>query len=146
MVTALSIEAMLRKRGLTGKAGHDYTLRDDGFGAYIDRWDSDVLGLQPTDNDLSSVVPEPEPRLMRTRDILRNLTPTEHLALATLALRDPLVCHAHHLLLAGEQVNTRSREFRECWQQIRLASVPAIWATSADADTRLAAIIGESVL
>ncbi len=145
MISVASVESVLRQRGVIGQVGQDYTLRDDGDGPYIEHWDSDLLGPQPTEQELATVVPEPEPRLMRTRDILRNMTPSEHLALATLALRDPLVCHAHHVLLAGEQVNTRSREFQAGWQYVRHAAVPAVWATSADADARITAIIGEAL-
>lgn len=146
MISVALVESVLRQRGVIGHVGQDYTLRDDGDGPYIEHWNSDLLGPYPTEQELATVAPEPEPRLMRTRDILRNMTPSEHLALATLALHDPLVCHAHHVLLAGEQVNTRSPEFQQGWQYLKQAAVPAVWATAEGAESRIAAIIGEALL
>jgi hypothetical protein len=143
MVTISAIDAVLQARGVSGHAGVDYTLRDDGEGAYIETWNTTVLGAQPTTAELSTVAQGPEPRNVRTREILRQMTPNEHLALATLALRDPVVCHAHHMLLAGEWVNTRSQEFQRGWQYVKQIAVPMIWATSAEADARIEMIIGE---
>jgi hypothetical protein len=146
MISVTSVESVLRERGVVGHVGQDYTLRDDGDGPYIEHWESDLLGPRPTEQELAAVVPEPEPRLMRTRDILRNMTPSEHLAFATLALQDPLVCHAHHVLLAGEQVNIRSREFQEGWQYVIQVAVPSIWPTIDIAKQRTTQIIGESLV
>ena len=81
-----------------------------------------------------------QPKVLRTRDLLRRITDAEHDAIDDLAKSNKRVRRLMHLMLADATTDVNHPEFVQGWQFLKSVGIPAIWPDAATADAAIARI------
>ena len=81
-----------------------------------------------------------QPKVIRTRDLLRRITDAEHDAIDDLAKSNRRVRRLMHLMLADATTDVNHPEFIQGWQFLKSVGIPAIWPDAATADAAIARI------
>lgn len=81
-----------------------------------------------------------QPKVIRTRDLLRRITDAEHDAIDDLAKSNRRLRRLMHLMLSDGTTDVNHSEFIQGWQFIKSIGIPAIWPDAATADAAIARI------
>lgn len=81
-----------------------------------------------------------QPKVIRTRALLRRITDAEHDAIDDLSKSNKRVRRLMHLMLADATTDVNHSEFIQGWAYIKSIGIPAVWPDAAAADAAIARI------
>lgn len=128
---------------LTDQVG--YGLADIGEGAPLpderaQKWDAIARSIVQRSPAEIAAFDATQPKVIKTRDLLRRITADEHDAIEDLAKTNKLLKRMMRLMLSDGTTDVNHPEFVQGWAYIKSIGIPAVWPDAAAADAAIARI------